>query len=124
MLDLYKLICGIIEPICTTYAGHYPTEITKTYPYIEVKFPNSIINNSFSDNNLMEIDIWNNKDTNITDIENMTDLIHKALNRLHYNDTKMQVSINRNTPYRLELPDPIIGVQRRQLRYSVKVYYK
>ena len=40
------------------------------------------------------------------------------------NTDKIQFSITRNTPYRLELPDPLINIQRRQLRYLVKVYYK
>jgi len=124
MLELYTLLSGKIEPICTCYVGHYPTEKKKIYPYVEIKFPNSIPNNSFSDNNLLEVSIWDNKDTDITGIENMTDSIHKALNRLQYNDMKMNVSINRNNPYRLELPDPILNIQRRQLRYTVKVYYK
>lgn len=124
MLDIYTLLSGIIEPICTCYVGHYPTEQVKVYPYIEIKFPNSVINNTFSDNNLLEIDIWDNKDTDIREIENITDLIHRALNRLQHNDVTMNVSINRNNPCRLELPDPILNIQRRQLRYVVTAYYK
>ena len=122
MLKLYKLLSNIIEPICTCYVDHYPTDETKVYPFVEIKTPNTIPNNSFSDNNLLQIDIWDNKDTNINEIETITDLIHLALNRLHYIDANMQVSINRDKPYRLELPDPIIGIQRRELRYVVTIY--
>lgn len=128
MLEVYTLLSSIIEPICSCYVGHYPTdqngETVKSYPYVEIKFPNVLPNNIFSDNNLLEVDIWDNKDTDINEIETITDAIHKALNRYHYIDTVMQVSINRNNPYRLLLPDPILNIQRRQLRYSVKVYYK
>lgn len=124
MLNLYTLLSGIIEPICPCFVGHYPTTEEKVYPYCEIKFPNTLPNNSFSENNLLDVDIWNNKDTDIRDIEGITDAIHLALNRLHYIDDVMQVSINRNTPYRLELADEMIGIQRRELRYTVKVYYK
>jgi len=122
ILELYKLLSDIIQPICECYVIRFPTTETKVYPFVEIKFPTTIPNNSFSDNNLLEVDIWNNKDTDIRDIEGITDLIHKALNRLHYIDAVMQVSINRNTPHRLELPDPILNIQRRQLRYSCTVY--
>lgn len=125
MLELYKILSNIIEPICTCYVDHYPTDqdgASKVYPYVEINFPNSLPNNSFSDNNLLEIDIWDNKDTDIREIEVITDAIHKELNRFHYIDATMQVSINRNNPYRLSLPDPIINIQRRQLRYIVTAY--
>lgn|GEM_PF-1215675 len=143
MLDLYTLIYNQIMPIivthnygfyspaqvyddatCATYVDHYPEDQKKVYPYAEIKFPNSLPNNSFSDNNLLEVDIWDDKATDIREIEGITDAIHKALNRLQYNDAVMNVSINRNTPHRLSLPDPIIHIQRRQLRYIVTAYYK
>jgi hypothetical protein len=124
MLELYKLLSDIIEPICTCFVGHYPTEEEKIYPYIEIRFPTSIPNNSFSDNNLLEVDIWDNKDTDIREVEGITNSIHKKLNRSHYITDIMQVSVSRNNPYRLEPMDPQIGIQRRQLRYIVKVYYK
>ena len=124
MLELYGLLAGIIDPICPSFADHYPEDDVKAYPYVEIKFPNALPNNSFSDNNLLEVDVWDDKATDIREIEGITDAIHKALNRLQYNDAVMNVSINRNTPYLLNLPDPIIHIQRRQLRYIVTVYYK
>jgi hypothetical protein len=124
MLELYTLIYNIINPICTTFADHYPEDETKIFPYAEIKFPNALINNSYSDNTLLEIDIWDDKSTDITEIEGIADTIHKALNRLQYNDAIMNVSINRNNPYRLVLPDPIIHIQRRELRYVMTVYNK
>lgn len=124
MLDLYTLIYSIINPICSAFADHYPEDEEKVFPYAEIKFPNALPNNTFSDNNLLEVDIWDDKGADIREIEGITDAIHKELNRLQYNDTNMNVSINRNTPHRLVLPDPIIHVQRRQLRYVVTVYKK
>jgi hypothetical protein len=124
MLELYTLIYNIIDPICTVFADHYPETETKVYPYAEIKFPNVLLNNEFSDKNLLEVDIWDDKGTDITEIEGIADAIHAALNRLQYNDAAMNVSINRNTPYRFVLPDPIIHIQRRELRYVVTVYKK
>lgn len=124
MLNIYTLIAGIIEPICPCYVDHFNEDEVKVFPYVEIKLPNILPNNSFSDNNLLEIDIWDDKATDIREIEGITDAIHKALNRLQYNDAVMNVSINRNTPFRLVLPDPIIHVQRRELRYIMTVYKK
>ena len=132
MLELYGILYDIINPICTCYVSHYPTEqldengnqVPKVYPYVEINFPSSVPNNSYSDNNLLQVDIWDNKDTDINEIETITDSIHKALNRLHYIDSFMQFSINRDNPYRLGLPDPSINIQRRQLRYITRVYEK
>ena len=127
MMEVYTLINSKIEGIIDTFVGHYPTlqdGESKVYPYAEINFPNIVPNNSFSDKNLLTIDIWDNKDTDIRDIEGYVDAIHKALNRTQYNDSVMNVSINRDTPYRLVLPDPILYIQRRQLRYLVTVYYK
>lgn len=124
MIALYKLISSIIEPICPCFADHYPEKEEKVYPYVEIKFPNSVPNNSFSDNNLLEVDIWDDKATDIREIETIVDTISKKLKIPNYIDANMQVSISKNNPFRVTLTDPIIHIQRRQLRYLVKVYYK
>ena len=124
MLELYTLLSSLIDPICPCFVDHYPEDETKIFPYVEINFINVLPNNSFSNNGLLEVDVWDDKATDIREIEGITDAIHKALNRLQYNDIAMNVSINRNTPHRLNLPDPIIHIQRRQLRYVVTVYYK
>lgn len=130
MLDIYLIINSQIESIVTTFVGHYPTledeqeGQTKVYPYAEIKFPSVLINNSFSDNNLLQIDIWDNSGTDIRKIEGITNAIHKTLNKFHYNDENLDITIMRNNPYRLELPDTNINIIRRQLRYIVRVYYK
>lgn len=124
MLKVYKFLSNIIEPICPCYVGHYPTIEEKIYPYCEIKFPNILPNNSFSDNNLLQIDIWDDKDTDIREIEGITDSITKALYPFHYNDENMDLNIYKNSPYRLDLPDPIPNIQRRELRFNLKIYYK
>ncbi len=130
MLDLYVLLSSILEPIVPTWVGHYPTlqqdinglTIPKVYPFAEIKFPNILPNNRYSDNNLLTIDIWNNLDTDITEIEGICDEIHEALNYMHEITPTIAVSITRDRPYKLEIPDPDINIQRRQLRYVVNIY--
>lgn len=39
MLNLYDVIFSLMSSIVTSYAEHYPTEITKKYPYAEFNFP-------------------------------------------------------------------------------------
>ena len=128
MLKLYELLSGIIEPICTCFVDHYPETEAKVYPYVEIKFPNVLSNDcadeDISDNNLLEVDVWNDKGTDITQIETISSAIHKELNRLQYNGGSIYVSIRGNYPYRLSLPDPIMHIQRRQLRYIVTTYSK
>jgi hypothetical protein len=124
MLELFNLIYDIVNPICACFADHYPEDETKVFPYAEVIFPNVLINNEFSDKPQLKINIWDNKETDITEIEGLADCIHQALNRYQYNDAVMNVSINRDTPYRLALQDPILHIQRRELRYILTVYKK
>ena len=128
MLELYGLLAGIVEPICPCFVDHYPETEKKVYPFAEIRFPNVLPNDfcdyDISDFNLLEIDVWDDKGTDITGIEQMTSAIHKELKRLRYSDDARYVSISANTPYRLSLPDPEIHIQRRQLRYVVTVYYK
>lgn len=121
MIDLYALLSGIIEPICPCFVQHYPTTLKKVYPYVEINETISP-NNQFSDVYITQIDIWDNKDTDITEIESISDAIHAALNYYNTVNSTIGISINRNTPYKLSLPDPIIGIQRKQLKYLVKVY--
>lgn len=124
MLELYKLLDSIINPLCPNYSDHYPETKTKVYPYSETKLGDALPNNSFSDNIPLAIDIWDNKGTDIREIEGIADSIHKALNRLQYNDQTMNISINRDKPYRLSLLDSAPHIQRRELRYIITVYYK
>ena len=128
MIDIYSFLANKIEPICPCWVGHYPTdqngEDNKAYPYVEINFRNILPNNTFSDNNLLEVDIWDDKDTDINEIETIADSIHNELNFFNVNTDTFQLSISRNNPYRLVLPDPSPKIQRRQLRYIVKVYKK
>lgn len=124
MEGLYKFIDSLIDSICSDYSDHYPENEEKKYPYAEVKISNAIPNNSFSDNYPLSITIWHNKGTDIREIEGIADAIHKKLNRMQYNDSAMNVSINRNVPFRLSIPDVVPHIQRRELRYIMTVYFK
>ena len=124
LLDIYKLINSKIEEICSnSFADYYPEEKKKIYPYVEFKFP-STQPNGFSELNSLDIDIWNNKANDIFEIETITENIDKQLNKLQVNNETMQLCIFRNNPYKLRINDPDIHIQRRQLRYILKVYYK
>lgn len=129
MLDIYSLIYNILNPICNTYADHYPTTLEqesghKNYPYIEFSFPYIMPNNTFSNNNLLYVDIWNNKSGSIEEIETIADKAEKALNRLQINNDKLQICIYKNNPFRFPVPDTDINIQRRELRFICKVYEK
>lgn len=124
MLDLYKLINSQIEEVISnSFADHYPEEKKKVYPYVEFRFP-SVLPNGFGELNLLEVDIWNDKANDITQIETIVDNIDKQLNKFQLNNEIMQVCIFRNNPYRFKINDTDIHIQRRQLRYIVKLYKK
>lgn len=124
MLDLYSQINNVLNPICITYADHYPATLTKVYPYIEFSFQYAMPNNTYSDNNLLYVDIWDNKSGSVVEIETLADKVEKALNRLQINNDKMQICIYKNNPFRFPVPDTDINIQRRELRFIVKTYYK
>src|SRR5665648_495295 len=128
MIKLFTLIYNVIEPIVPCYADHFPETEAKVYPYAEFKFPN-VLSNDFTDENisdykLLEIDIWHNKGTDIRGIEEIVSAIHNELKALQYNDEFMYVLVHPNEPYRLSLIDPVVHIQRRQLRYIVTSYNK
>ena len=125
MIELYSLLYNLIQPIVETYVGHYPTlqdgEV-KVYPYAEIRFTTSTLNNSFSDNDLLSINIYDNQDTDINRIETIADSIYKILNEFKYVNSDMQMLIYRNNPHYLILNDEMAGIARRELRYICRVY--
>lgn len=124
MLELNDIIGNVIDSIVTAYADHYPTNKKKIYPYAEYSFPYSTPNNTYSDNISLYIDIWDNKSGSVVEIENITDKIEKALNRLQINNDKLQLCIYKNNPCRFPLSDTDINIQRRELRFICKIYEK
>ena len=124
MMPLYDLILSLINPICPSFADHYPTTQTKVYPYVEISFPYVNPNNTYSDNVLLFVDIWDNQSGSVEEIETIAENIDKALNRLKYNDDKIQLSIYKNNPFRYPITDVNVDLQRRQLRFVLKTYYK
>ncbi|WP_254904711.1 hypothetical protein [Clostridium tyrobutyricum] len=85
-------------------------------------FPNIAPNNEYSDLNQLVIDIWNNKSGQVTEIETITDNLVKALNKKIINTGDMLIQIFKDIPFRLKLPDSDINIQRRELRFLVKLY--
>ncbi|MCH3962690.1 MAG: hypothetical protein LKE46_00210 [Clostridium sp.] len=87
-------------------------------------FPNITANNEYSDLNQLQIDIWSNKSGQVAEIEAITDNLVKALNKKIINTGDMLIQIFKDNPYRLKLPDSDINIQRRELRFLVKLYEK
>lgn len=86
--------------------------------------PNIVQNNEYSDLNQLVIDIWNNKSGQVAEIETITDNLVKTLNKKIINTSDMLIQIFKDNPYRLKLPDSDINIQRRELRFLVKLYEK
>lgn len=87
-------------------------------------FPSINQNNEYSDLNQLQIDIWNNKSGQVTEIETITDNLVKALDKKIIKTEDMLIQIYKDTPHRLKLPDSDINIQRRELRFLVKLYEK
>ena len=121
--EIYNTIFELINPICPTYADTYPPQEEKQYPYCTITFPTISENNEYSDNNMLQIDIWNNESGNIINIEKIVDSIYKALYKQIINDKDKLLIINKATPWRLVFTDPDPLIQRRQLKFIVKSYF-
>lgn len=126
MLDLYKTIIPIINPILTCYSDNYPPDKEaqdghKIYPYCTISFPNSVANNEYSNNNSLIIDIWSNIN-GIQEVETYADSIYNALNMQKIMTDTMFIQIYRDNPCRTSIPDEDINIKRRQVRFYVKVY--
>jgi len=87
-------------------------------------FPNAVQNNEYSDLNQLVIDIWNNKSGQVEKIETITDNLVKALDKKIIKTEDMLIQIYKDNPFRLKLPDPDINIQRRELKFLIKLYEK
>lgn len=85
-------------------------------------FPNVTQNNEYSDLNQLVIDIWDNKSGEVEEIETITDNLVKALDKKIIKTDSMLIQIFKDKPFRLKLPDSDINIQRRELRFLVKLY--
>lgn len=84
--------------------------------------PSITQNNEYSDLNQLVIDIWNNKSGQVEEIETITDNLVKTLDKKIIKTDSMLVQIFKDKPFRIKLPDPDINIQRRELRFLVKLY--
>lgn len=87
-------------------------------------FPSINQNNEYSDLNQLQVDIWDNKSGQVEEIETITDNLVKALDKKIIKTEDMLIQIFKDTPHRLKLPDSDINIQRRELRFLVKLYEK
>ncbi|MFL0251408.1 hypothetical protein ACJDT4_13375 [Clostridium neuense] len=91
-------------------------------------FPNVTQNNEYSDLNQLVIDVWNDKSGQVEEIETITDNLITAIlqgkNTRIIKTENMLVQIYKDNPFRLKLPDPDVNIQRRELRFLIKLYEK
>lgn len=122
MQDLYKYVIDKIESATgmKPYTDYISSD--KTFPYIQLQFPNSMPN-GFGELVLMQLDVWDKSNSKAT-VESIADNIDKIFNRLNDTTADFSLQIYRNTPYRFKIPDPDMEIRRRQLRYIIKIYRK
>ncbi len=123
MTEKYELIKSLIQPICQCYIAHYPDSETKVYPYVELNFPEAVINNEFSDLHLVQIDIRDNKDTT-DEIESIAESIEGVLNKYEINNEKMYSYIFKHNPFKTMPEGTEPEIQTRRLQFQMKVYKK
>jgi len=121
MLDVYALIYSQLSTLnIPTYPDTYPKALanSKVYPYIVFSFP-TVFENNYADLNQMQIDVWSNTSNNV-EVETITKSVDDLLKDYKQLTDNYYVKIYREKPYRLKLDE--IEVQRRQLRYIVKIF--
>lgn len=91
------------------------------FPYIVFNLKN-LDNSDSRDDCILEIDIWDNKPSDTTELETIADNIENVLKGSKPNNNYFQASFYKM--YRIPVPDPDESIRRRQLRYQVKVYFK
>lgn len=91
-----------------------------TFPYVVYNIPNNERRNeSNGENNILEIDLWDNINDS-TRLENLTDLVEKSF--LNYGYKSSSLSINFVKDARLSIPDEDENIIRRRLRYQIISY--
>ena len=121
MLDIYALIYSKLSTLnIPTYPDTYPKLLanSKVYPYIVFSFP-TIFENNYADLNQMQIDVWSNTSNNV-EVETITKNVDDLLKNYKQLTNDYYVKVYREKPYKIKLDE--IEVQRRQLRYIVKIF--
>ncbi|WP_424765695.1 hypothetical protein [Paenibacillus sp. sgz302251] len=118
---------NLLQYIFDTLKAIHPKVFLETvpngsvFPYITYSLPTSG-GSEYREDFILEIDIWDNKPLDTTELETITNNIDKAMNRTYEINDEFQCSIYRIN--RLMLPDQDVNIRRRQLRYQVKYYNK
>lgn len=120
MIELQKFIVGELKKVSQRVFLEQAAD-GAAFPYVVYRLPISDENNRREDF-MLEIDMWDRPANGSTvALQNLSDAIDNALNRLIYTD-----SAGWNARFyrvnRLMVPDPDAAIRRRQLRYEVKVY--
>ena len=119
MMDLLTFIYNQIQSVyAKTYFEKAPQDTE--YPYVVFHMPNAS-EMEVREDIVLEVDIWTNIG-DIVELETITDNIDAKINRLLHLDTNFQCKIYRDNPYKLNIPDEDPIIDRRRLRYNIKLY--
>ena len=124
MMDLLAFIYDQIQAVHPrVFLNKVPQDnpdIDTSYPYVVFHTP-SVGEVEVREDTVLEVDIWTNNG-DIVELETITDNIDKKLNRLSNLDANFQCKIYRDNPYKLSLTDEDPIIDRRRLRYNIKLY--
>ena len=113
--SIYQRVAQMADRV---YDSRTPSE--KEYPYVNITYPGTGESDESGRTFItLEIDVWDNQ-TDTTALENLTDEIDGALNRVV--DTTFFYRIYRLNPYRFELDEADENIRRRQLRYQILIF--
>ena len=119
MMDLLTFIYDQIQSVyAKTYFEKAPQ--STEYPYVVYHMPNTS-EVEVREDTVLEVDVWTNTG-DMVELETITDNIDKKLNRLSNLDANFQCKIYRDNPYKLNIPDEDPIINRRRLRYNIKLY--
>jgi hypothetical protein len=120
LLKVYELINTILSDLgIEVYNEYIPQD--KPFPYIKFSCPSIGEGESYRQNILLYVDIWD-KNTDIINIENLSNEVDLRLNRVKSITDTMQISIYRDNLWKLSIPDEDLEIRRRRLVYIVKIY--
>lgn len=118
----------LIEKHNRVYRGKAPQSPATPYVVFRVE---SVVDTYPSEEQYVNVDIYDKEDTGVRAIENLADLIDgdglagnpSGLNRKIFNTDKLNMHFEREQ--RQHIPsEELVGVQAVNLRYAVRTYYK
>lgn len=111
------ILTELRKTLAKSYFERVP--VGTTMPFAVFKVP-SIYQQQNYETLTLEIDVYDNKGTNILDLETATNNIAKAFHKKIYLDAKMALVFQKESI--LHIPEPDEQLRRRQIKLIVKYY--